>query len=616
MQWITIIWSVVAGVCLALAMVHVLIWLRRRTAGHLFLSISSLSAAAIAGFELAGMRAQSPEQYGQVVQWAMLPIFVLTVSLVFFIRVHLKAGRDWLMWVVVFLRTLVISLNFALTPNLHFTEITAIRQVPLFGGESISVAEGETRSLSPLGPLSQFALLAFAADAMVQVWRRGDRRRAVTICGSTILFISLATVHSPLVLWGVIDSPFLISICYLAVVIAMAHELSADVAGAAALGRRLEASQEQLRESEQRMDLAATAVGLGMWRWDIGTDRLWISDSGRRLFGLSEDAPIDLDRVLSLIQPQDRQGVLHAIARSMNGDGDYESEFRVVLPDGSVQWIRSHGRAEFDGQGKACCLLGVAIDVTSHKQAELEAHQRREELAHLSRVMMLGELSGSIAHELNQPLAAILSNAEAAQKLLTRDSPDLKELCAILDEIVEDDTRAGEVIRRLRILLKRGEPARQKASLNDVIRDVLRLVHRDLDNRGVRVETELQEMLPVVQVDPIQVQQVLINLILNACEAMSETAAGERVLTIRTWANGSQCVSFSVRDRGCGLPDANVHRVFESFYTTKPHGMGLGLPVCRTIIAAHGGKLWAENGPGRGACFHVEVPAGATGGAN
>ena len=226
----------------------------------------------------------------------------------------------------------------------------------------------------------------------------------------------------------------------------------------------------------------------------------------------------------------------------------------------------------------------------------------------------LGELSGSIAHELSLPLSAILSNAQAAQRVLAHGGADLTEVREILNDIVSEDQRASEVIQRLRQWLKKGEVQQHSLRINEVVEDVLKLIHSDLVNQHVTVDVELGRNLPFVTGDPVQLQQVLLNLVVNACDAMTNCDTPTRWVLIRTGIESGSAVIVSVTDQGRRIPEEKMEQIFEPFFTTKEEGMGLGLSVCRTIITAHRGKLWATNNTDRGATFHFSLPTGKSDG--
>jgi signal transduction histidine kinase len=254
-------------------------------------------------------------------------------------------------------------------------------------------------------------------------------------------------------------------------------------------------------------------------------------------------------------------------------------------------------------------VLASIVDISERKLAELEAARQLHDLAHLARVMTLGELSCALAHELTHPLTAILSNAQAAQRFLAGDDVDLNEVREILNDIVAEDQRAGEVIHRLRLLLKKGEPQKHcdDVDLNEVARDVLKLARNCLINQNVTADTDLAQNLPAIRGDRVQLQQVLLNLVLNACEATTDYDSSERQLLIASKSeNGA--VRVSVTDRGGGIPEKEIEQLFERFFTTKEEGMGLGLSICRTIINAHQGKIWATNNADCGATFHFSLP--------
>ena len=613
MSWITIVWSMNAAACLTLAGIYLLVWCKQRQDwAHLLFSCTAVAAAAIAAFELAMMHAETVGQYEALMRWIHVPVWVLIVSFVSFVRLYLHAGRPWLAWSICGLRTLVLILNFIFTPNLNFRHITSLRQFS-WGGEVISVPIGVANPWGLLSSVSLLLLLIFFIDATITVWRRGDRRRALVVGGSMI-FGAILAWHVPLVIWGIIDIPFFLCFAYSGIVAAMAYELSYDLLRAAQLARQLQAREADLRETEERMELAASAAELGMWMWDIVRDEIWITDKGRALFGFGASEKLDFDRFRSVLHPEDRQSVLQAVENTLHTGAEYEAEYRVVLPDGQLRWISGRGQVEFNGDGQPARVRGASVDITKRKQAEEQAARQRNEMAHLSRVSTLGELSGSIAHELSLPLSAILSNAQAAQRVLANGDADLAEVRDILNDIVSEDKRAGEVIRRLRQWLKKDEAQQHPVQINNVVDDVLQLVRSDLVNQKVTVDTELARHLPTVTGDPIQLQQVLVNLVVNSCDAMTDCNTPERRLLIRTGIeNGSSAVTVSVTDRGGSIPEEKMEQIFEPFFTTKAKGMGLGLSVCRTIIAAHRGKLWARNNADCGATFHFSLPIGAPG---
>jgi len=342
--------------------------------------------------------------------------------------------------------------------------------------------------------------------------------------------------------------------------------------------------------------------------WDVRRDELQMPDATRSLRGYEPDEWIDIERFLSTVYPDDRERVERQVRESLERPGPFEREYRAVLPDGRVRWMEAIGVVESDAQGAPTRVRGVSIDVTERKVAQLEYEKNRDELAHLARFTTLGELSGSLAHELNQPLAAILSNAEAAQRFLAHDPPETGELRAILEDIVAEDERAGEVIGRLRALFKKGEVVFQPTDLSAAILDVLRLLRSELVAHDIAIVTDLPPSVPLVRADRIQIQQILLNLVKNASDAMSHVPVVKRRLTLSLHGNGNGHVRVSVRDTGTGIRDDVLDRLFQPFVTTKPDGMGLGLAVCRTIVDAHRGILRAENNEEGGATFEFTLP--------
>jgi C4-dicarboxylate-specific signal transduction histidine kinase len=257
-------------------------------------------------------------------------------------------------------------------------------------------------------------------------------------------------------------------------------------------------------------------------------------------------------------------------------------------------------------------LLLLAVVLEERARAAREAHEQRLQLTHLSRVATLGEMSGGLAHELNQPLTAILSNAQAAQLLLADPRADRGELTEILVDIVTADRRASDIIQRVRALFKKSAPQLQPLEPNELAAEVLELVHGDIMARNVAAHAELAPGLPRVRGDRIQLQQVLINLVMNACEAMAAVPVERRVLTLRTALAPDGGAQVSVIDRGPGFAAELHETLFTAFYSTRPNGLGLGLSISRSIVAAHGGELWGSSIPGQGASFHLVLPPNKT----
>ena len=546
------------------------------------------------------MRAATPAAFGSALRWGHLAVWIMFLALVGFVRRYLRAGRPWLAWTACGVRSLSLLLNFVSGQTLNYREITGLRHIPFFG-ESVSVPEGVLNPWMLIGNLSLVMLLVFVADAAVTVWRRGDRRQAWTVGGSIVLFTLVAMAQAVLVFWRILNAPITVSFFFVGILAAMGFELSHELLRAAQLSR-------ELRASEQQMNLAAEAARMGTWFREFDQDEIQATEQWRDLFGFAKSERLPLDYFFQRLHPDDCDKMRETLTKPHQNDGRYQTEYRVVLPDGRMRWIASQGRIELDGRGKPVRVRGVSLDITHRKQADLERQTHRNEVAHLLRVASLGELSSALAHELNQPLAAILSNAQAGQRFLAQDNCDLAEIRDILKDIVADDQRASEVIRRLRVLLKKGEFQPQPLDANELVQDVLNLMDFDLTTRGILVVKELTAARPPVRGDRVQLQQVLINLILNAGEAMAQTAAGARVIVLRSNRGPAGTIQISVADTGSGIPPGHEEKIFEPYHTTKPQGLGLGLSLSRSIIVAHGGRLWAENPPGGGAAFHFTLP--------
>ena len=371
--------------------------------------------------------------------------------------------------------------------------------------------------------------------------------------------------------------------------------------------RRLRA-ENLLRESEERMTFAAAAANIGLWQFDRHRNELWATEHCRAMFGIARDAPLTRDMFLSAVHPDDRQTANQLFKRSLETEQPAISDVRIVLPGEDVRWVRMRARSHSEGGGRSNHLGGIFIDITEQKSVEAEVALQRLEVEHLMRVSVLGELSGSIAHEINQPLTAILSNAQAALHLLAQDSPDVVEIHDALEEIVHEDNRAGEVIHRLRGLLKKGERKAEHVNINDLVRSTVSLLNSELIGRDISVRLDLDHAPFLTRGDSVQLQQVLLNLVMNAMDAMASTPVAQRSILISTGAAQAGMVDVIVKDHGHGIRAKENGRLFEPFYTTKNHGLGLGLTLCSTIIQAHQGKLTLVNDERGGAIAKFSLP--------
>jgi two-component system, LuxR family, sensor kinase FixL len=365
---------------------------------------------------------------------------------------------------------------------------------------------------------------------------------------------------------------------------------------------------QALRESEELMRVAAEAVNLGIWEWDLSKDEIWATNARRALLGLPASGKIALEDFICRLHPDDRDRIRHAIHDAIHKGEDFDSEYRLILPDGVVRWMSTRGSVHFDGDGKPARLLGISIDITARKQAELDAERDRAELSHLGRVALMGEMSASIAHELNQPLAGILSNAAAGQRFIDKGDVDLREIRELLGDIIADGRRASDIMHGIRGMLKKGQVARRSVDLNGVVMDAVRMVSPDAVLHSCQLKTSLDPNLRAIDCDPVQLQQVLLNLVINAFDAMRDTPPSRRKVLIATESNADGTVRTSVRDHGVGISEEMRERLFDPFFSTKSEGLGMGLAIVRSIVESHGGTITAENVDDGGARFEFVLP--------
>lgn len=719
-----------------MALPHLLIGLKERAPQNLFFVFIALSVAGFAAGELSMMHARTIADIGRAHQLTYIPLFLLNVSIAGFVYLYFGTGRLWLALASILARLLGLVINFTFPPNVNFREITGVR-LSNFLGQTVATEEGTISPWTRVGELSSLLLLIFVIDASVTLWRRRSvegRRRAAVIGGSIALHILLATGLAVLIHIKVLHTPYLISLTFLGVVLAMGFELSYDILRAAQTAQQLRVSETALSESEARMSLAAEAADLVPWTWDILRDEVWITERGRELFGFPKAEPVSFSRFLEALHIDDRQRIEQLVGLARDEGGDYEGEYRVVRPDGKTRWIAGRGRVEFDRDGKPLFMRGVSrditlrkhaedalresdarfrtvanvapvmiwmsgpdkegvffnkswldftgrsvdqelgagwlegvhaedlphcldvcgtafakrepftveyrlrrqdgeyrwvldtgtprfesdgtflgyigscIDITERRQAELDYQLQSTELARVGRVALMGELAASLAHEVNNPLGAMVANASAGQRFLAQGKMASDEFRELLADIVADGHRAREVIQGIRNMVRKSDASHTLVGIQEIIQDLLRIVRADAIARNVSLVAEVDENAGTVLADRVQLLQVLLNLTMNAFEALAVIRADARRVVIRAEPVQGGKICVSVRDTGPGFPDGLVERLFEAFFSTKVEGTGMGLAIARSIIEAHGGTLSGENCAKGGALFTICLP--------
>lgn len=365
--------------------------------------------------------------------------------------------------------------------------------------------------------------------------------------------------------------------------------------------------EEALKRSETFLADGQRISSTGSFSWNLGTDEFTFSDELRRLFEFEPGELVTLQRISERVLPDDLPLLAQNVALIRSGVDNPEYEIRMKLPDGRIKFMRVLGRVFPRPDGSMECL-GAVQDITPRKLAEEGLHKVRSELAHVTRVMSFNALTASIAHEINQPLSGILTNASACLRLLAADPPRIDVALETAKRTIRDGNRAADIILRLRKLYSKDTERTDDVDLNQAATDVIALASGDLHRSGILVRTDLASGLPAIPADRVQLQQVILNMLTNAADAMRDVTDRERTITVRTTQDRSLGIMLSVIDVGSGIAADDTENLFEPFFTTKTNGMGIGLSVSRSIVESHGGRLWAEPNAGGGAIFSFSIP--------
>jgi PAS domain S-box-containing protein len=365
----------------------------------------------------------------------------------------------------------------------------------------------------------------------------------------------------------------------------------------------------ELRRSERYLAEAQRLSRTGSFGWKVSTGEIYWSEESFRIFGYDKTSSPTGDMVLQRIHPEDLALVKSTVDIASREGKDIDIEHRLLMPDGSVRNIHVVGQALLDDLGELE-FNGAVMDITAAKKAEEELHKARTELAHVARLTTLGELTASIAHEVNQPLSGIVTRANAALRWLSGQSPNVEKARETLRQIVDAGHRASDVVASVRAMFKKDTLDKSTVDVNELIRSVLGFAYFDLRHHRVESQVHLGEHVPSIIASGVQLQQVILNLVMNAIEAMSDVEP--RVLTIKSEYSQPNRLRVSIADTGCGIDPSHLHRIFDPLFTTKARGMGMGLPICRSIVESHEGRIWVSGGTSGGSIFQIELPTNVT----
>jgi C4-dicarboxylate-specific signal transduction histidine kinase len=368
-------------------------------------------------------------------------------------------------------------------------------------------------------------------------------------------------------------------------------------------------AQAALRRSQAYLAEAQRLSHAGSFGWRVSRGEVLWSEESFRIFQYERTATPTVELILQRTHPEEATFVKETMERSSQDAKDLDFEHRLLMPDGSIKHLHVVAHATRDESGDLE-YVGAVMDVTGHKQAEDALRQAQTDLARVNRVTTMGELTASLAHEVNQPIAAAVTNANTCLRWLMRDQPDLEEAREAAMRIVNNGRRAAEIISRVRLLFKKGKPERELVDVNEIIREMIVLLRGEATRYSISFRAELAPNLPQVMGDRVQLQQVFMNLMFNGIEAMKDVDT-TRELAIKSQRAENEHILLSVSDTGMGLPSQQADQIFNAFFTTKVQGMGMGLSISRSIVESHGGRLWATDNSSRGASFYLSLPTNA-----
>ncbi len=559
----------------------------------------AFSAAAIAFIELALMYAKTADEYGALLAWSNWAVFGLLISLTWYFRHHFRIGRQWLALLITLIWCVTLIINQFSPHSIVFLEVTALRHPVTFWGESFAFPEGMTHPWKFLPDLASLLIAVYILDASVGLWRRGEHRKAWLTGGSMLLFILVGGVHAPLVDMGLVATPYMVSFAFLGIVMAMSYDLVLEAVQAGHYARQIAASEKRWRTLMENVQLAVVGIDL---RGRIN----YVNPFLLHLGGFQE---LDLlgHPVTILVSEEEVAELQLRLERAGIEGPRPHSRWSLQCNSGEVRQLDWSTVKLLDAEKRFTGYLSIGADVTDRLRAEQDLQRTRQQMERLGRASLLGELASALAHELNQPLAAILSNAQAARRFMQGQNPDLDEVQEVLEDIIHDDKRASEVIHGLRAMLGGGVVNKERFCVNQAIQEVLELMRGEIQSQGVELLADLHKDELPVHAGRVEFQQVLMNLLSNALRVMTNVPPNQRQLRIITGLEGD-LVQVDVEDRGPGVVPEHLPHIFEPFFTAGYEGFGMGLAISRRIVEVCGGRIEASNRSNGGARFSFFLP--------
>jgi len=595
MSWLTIAWSISAGMSLMLALLHSLLWLKNcRVIVYLLSAIMAFSASVTAIIELKLMHTLSIANFELLLQWSNVSIFFIVIPMVWLVYLQLGRYHRWSVITITAIWSVALVFNFLSEGSLVYEQVNEIRQQTTFWGEQFSVAIGSANPWVLLANIDVVLILIYVTTVSVKSWWRGERQSTLVIGASVVVFIFFGGIEAMLVDNGLITIPYMISFAYLAIVMAMSYELVNQAMQVPKLTRDLEANQKRWINLLSDVQLAVVVINTkGILTYHNPFFQKTTNYTNEEL----------TNRSIRSFIPDNEQQELESLLAKIDQTGPRpHSQWTIVCASGELRRFAWSSVTQLNNEGKYNGFIAVGADITESLSTQKELQNSQKALERFTRISMLGELVSTLAHELNQPLTAILSNAQAALQFMKKEPVDLKEIHDILNDIVRDDKRAANVIHNIRAMLDSGHNGYHWFDSRQVIDEVLSMLKNELSNQSIQLDIDFAENLPQIHANRVEIQQVLMNILLNAKHAMQSITTKLRIIRIQVSQQHSNLL-FVISDRGAGIHAEKLSQIFVAFYSTTSSGMGMGLAICKRIINAHGGTINAENLPQGGAQF-------------